>query len=65
MAFLRDTLSPDESFYLLSDEIKLLLLRGRRCPVWFPLLTMVANDLAYQREIIKDLESHNVKYAGH
>jgi hypothetical protein len=62
VAFLRDNLSHEESFYLLSDEISLYYFVGRVCPVRFPLLTMVASDPTYQREIIEDVASHKVKY---
>ena len=62
VSFLRDNLSPGESFYTMSDELSLYYFVGRACPVRFPLLTMVLRDAEYQREIIADLAAHNVKY---
>jgi len=62
VSFLRQNLSPDESFYTLSDELSIYYFVGKPCPVRFPLLNMVVKNEQYQREIIADLEAHRVKY---
>lgn len=62
VSFLRQNLSPEERFYTLSDELSIYYFVGKPCPVRFPLLDMVAKNEQYQREIITDLEIHNVKY---
>ena len=62
VSFLRQNLSPEERFYTLSDELSIYYFVGKPCPVRFPLLDLVAKNEQYQREIIADLEIHNVKY---
>lgn len=62
VSFLRENLSPEESFYTLSDELSIYYFVGKASPVRFPLLDMVVKDEQYQQDIIADLEAHNVKY---
>ena len=60
--FLRSTLSSNESFYMLSDELSLYYFVDKPCPVRFPMLDIVVKNERYQREIIADLEARRVKY---
>ncbi len=61
ISFLRNNLTPDESFFTLTAEASWYYFIDRPSPSRFPVI-IFAMPYFYQNEVVKDLEKNNVKF---
>jgi hypothetical protein len=61
LAFLKENLRPNESFYTMSSEGSWYYFLDKPCPIRFVHAYTAATDF-YQHEVVRDLARHNVKF---
>ena len=61
LAFLKANLRPDENFYTMSSEGSWYYFLDKPCPTRFANTYSAATNF-YQREVVRDLARHNVKF---